>query len=117
MLIGYNNEVNKSLLRVIGSFAPMQLKEYAELSEENATEFNQTPYFFVNLMDMTNSYDQIVQKLRIISPTAKLIGLHCFEVDTMIKSVLDAGFDNYIPLLKMKEELPKVILKLGIVES
>ena len=113
MLIGKENSVNEKLLTEINRIMPVCFVEIEVLLDKRTESLECNPkIIFVNLMDVGADEKKLLKKLKCIFPNAKLLGIHCYMVPSMIDQTLEKGYDAYLPIFEFSENLEAIIQSL-----
>lgn len=109
MFIGQDNQVSHSLVETIGKFFPGDFIVLQQDWEQQFDEVKQPPAIvFVNLMD-ANRPQEIARKVRKHFPNAYLTGIHTYDSKVLIDQILTQGYDHYLTVFKLNEELPRLL--------
>lgn len=114
MLLGKENLINKKLEFEINKLIKLEFvdldtfKMYPVLKPEYSPRI-----LLVNLMDVGSIQSEILNKLKTIYPDVKIIGIHNFMGPDKVKSILENGFDAYMSVFNLGEELVSVFESLS----
>ncbi|MBB6461479.1 hypothetical protein [Flammeovirga kamogawensis] len=108
ILIGNDNNLNSKLIEEIKILTPIERMTLTDLEQKN---IEQVPdgYLFINLLDTIIQSSVILRQLKEKFPKHTIIAMHCFQVDHMIESLIQEGFDAYISVLNFEEGIHDVI--------
>lgn len=108
MLIGRKNIINYKLVKELQPLYSVQLMEFgSELDSELSKTSSPPPVVIVNLIDIPD-VEPVLNSVKKNFPDTKVIAIHTFENEAMIETILDKGFDAYLPIFKFSEEVVTV---------
>jgi hypothetical protein len=114
MLLGKENLINQKLIFEINKLIKLKFidldtfKMYPILKPEYSPRI-----ILVNLIDVGSFQIELLSKLKTIYPDVKIIGIHNFISPNKIKLVLENGFDAYMSVFNLGEELVSVFESLS----
>ncbi|GGZ74783.1 hypothetical protein [Algibacter mikhailovii] len=108
MLIGRENSINQKLVDKISEIIPIVFKNYEAVLE--GFEDRLIPrVLIVNLMDVGPIENEIISNLKKKYPQIKLIAVHCFQAPEMIDSIIRKGYDSYVSIFDISNELSNML--------
>lgn len=114
MLLGKNNLINQKLLLEINELIKLEFVDLDTFKKNLLLKPEYSPrILLVNLMDVGSFQIELLSKLKTVYPGVKIVGLHNFVSSDRIKLVLANGFDDYMSVFNLGEELVYVFESLG----
>ncbi|WP_281615453.1 hypothetical protein [Flammeovirga sp. SubArs3] len=110
ILIGNDNTINNRLSEELLALFPISCLSFEVI--ESLKEDYQEGYIFFNLLDINVTVEQAFLLVKSKYPRKKIIGIHCFQVEQMINSILVLGFDAYISLFNFSEDVEKTLQRI-----
>lgn len=109
MVIGLDTPVSQMLSETIGQFIKVDFIILNDRFEAQLEAVVRTPqYIFVNLMDVSQPAEVAII-VREYFPESILVGLHNYLSPSLIEHTLSQGYDRYISVFNLPEELPKLL--------
>jgi hypothetical protein len=123
VLVGKKNRVNDKLVKEISAVYPLEIVEIDNvLSLSNKGKLGNMSHHsgtlvFVNLMDFGAEDTRVLTLLQQCRSDKKLIAIHSYQSATMVEYVLKKGFDHYLSIFTISEELPRLLESESIIRD
>ena len=110
MLIGGRNTVNEKLVSEVSKAIPISFVDFLEFPSGKTHPGSGVPHFVIlNLMDIGLVEESIFRLVKERYRSAKIIAMHCYQVDSLIQQTLERGYDHYISILNFSEEFEALL--------
>ena len=114
MLLGKNNLINQKLIFEINKLIKLEFVDLDTFKMYPLIKPEYSPrILLVNLMDVGSFQIEMLSNLKTVYPGVKIIGIHNFMGPDKIKSILENGFDAYMSVFNLGEELVSVFESLS----
>lgn len=115
MLIGQKSNINDKLVEEISEIFTISFWDINDVINgvQNTTE---PRIIIINLMDINVQEDEILNILKNKHPHAKVIGIHCYQSPKMIEKTLSKGYDGYLSIFNLSEELGLTLKEQHLIE-
>ena len=114
MLLGKNNLINQKLIFEINKLIKLEFVDLDTFKMYPLIKPEYSPrILLVNLMDVGSFQMELLSKLKTVYPGVKIIAIHNFMGPDKIKSILENGFDAYMSVFNLGEELVSVFESLS----
>lgn len=115
MLIGNNNSINLKLVEEISTVSPMIFVDYKDLVSDPESISAKSPHIaLVNLMDLGNVETELLAILKTNFSDLKIVAIHSFQSEHLIAKTLDKGYDSYISIFDVSEQMFPILDELRI---
>lgn len=115
MLIGNNNLINTKLVEEISAVTPIKLIEYQEIANDPGAVSAKGPHIaLVNLMDLGNVENELLEILKTNFSELKIVAIHSFQSEQLINKTLEKGYDRYISIFDISEQVFPILDELRI---
>ena len=106
MLLGKENSINQKLVQEISEVFPIQFREYFVFMADAQIRPDVNPkIFFINLMDVGGDETDLLGMLQVRFPESRKIAIHTFQEEIMVRTTLKKGFDGYLSIFDLNEDL------------
>jgi DNA-binding NarL/FixJ family response regulator len=103
MLVGQNNEINEKLVAEISAVFPIKFKDVKSVLEGSDQGYSPR-ILLINLMDVGSDEEELLRVLKKEYPNRKMIAIHCFQTENLIKKTLEKGYDSYLSIFNVSED-------------
>lgn len=111
MLIGKDTVVTRKLVQQISRIHPIEFLEYRSDLESLLAGIEDAPrLIFVNLLDLGGEI-AMPRAIKRVLPRSTLVGIHCYQAKNMIAVLYKNGFNKYISIFHLSDELPKILFE------